>query len=68
MRNLHVEGEKFKELVLLKTIPKELFNFEYWYDCKKSSIRKLVQFIAVKCFIEGFLLKLIMPIVSCLDT
>ena len=28
-------------------IPKEIFNFEYCYDCKQSSIRKLVQFTAL---------------------
>ena len=46
----------------------DLFNFEYFYNCKQSEIWKPVPFIAVKCFIEGLALKFMMYIVSCLNT
>ena len=52
--NLHVEGQKISGSCNTKDkIPMELINFEYCYDCKQLSIRKPVQFIAIKCFIEG---------------
>ena len=59
---------KFKELVLLKRKSLELFNLEYCYDCKQLSTNKAIKFIVVKYLKEGFPLKLMMSIVSCLNT
>ena len=68
IRNLQVDGQKIQGAGYTNDkIPEELFEPKYCYDCKQLSIRKLVKFIAVKCFIEGFPLKLIRSIVSCLN-
>ena len=65
-RNLHVEGENIYGACTTKDkTPKELFNCKYCYDCNQLSISKQVQFIAVKCLVEGFPSKLM--IVSCLN-
>ena len=44
IRNLHVEGQK-RTCFTKGKISKELFNFEYFYHCKRSRNRKLVPFL-----------------------
>ena len=69
IRNVHKEGKKNQGTFTTKDkIPKELFSFGYCYDWSQLSIREPVQFIAVKCFIEGFPLQLTLSIVSYLNT
>ena len=38
--NLHEENQKIQGTCTTKDkIPKEIFNFEFFYDCKQSSIK-----------------------------
>ena len=68
IRSQYVEGQNFQRACTTKDkIAKELFNFEYCYDCKKLNIKRPVRFIAAPCFIGRFPLE-IMSIVFCLNS
>ena len=72
-KNLHIEGQKeYGASAANGKLPKESFNLDYSSHWKLSRIKKpnfheLCVILVASGFIGGFLLKLAMSIVPCLD-